>query len=243
MSITHTIQNNKYKYILFFVGTFFVFFLSSCLKDDGDEDGSIPASLVSFVHASPDTDDLIVGINGYRVNNQSFKFGDRIIYQYLYPGGNQFQVNLASDNKKLDVKNWNLEGGVCYSVFAVDRMDSLELLGIRDFYADDVPKEGLAKVRFINLCPDSLALDLKASSIDTLLASEKKFKQNTTFGDIKAEDSSSYTLDIINHETGRVLNNITFTPKQGQYYTIMASGFMETEKEAQKLKAFILKHD
>lgn len=243
MNVTHTIRYNKYKYILAVAGIFFVFSLSSCLKNDDGENGSIPASLVSFIHASPDADALIVGINGYRVNNQSFKFGDRIIYQYLYPGGNQFQVNLANDNKKLDVKNWSLEGGVCYSIFAVDRLDSLELLGVRDFYAKDVPENGLAKVRFINLCPDSLLLDLKASAIDTLLATGKKFKQNTTFGDIKADEKSSYTLEVINHETGALLNSITFTPKQGQYYTIMAAGFMETEEEAQKLKAFILKQD
>jgi len=243
MNIERIIKNNKYKYIFFFVGISFILFLSACLKNDDDETGSIPASLVSFVHASPDAEALIVGINGYRVNNQSFNFRDRIIYQYLYPGGNQFQVNTAAENKKLDVKDWNLEGGVCYSIFAVDQLDSLELLGVRDFYAKDTPEDGFARVRFINLSPDSLSLDLKASAIDTLLASEKKFKQNSSFGNIKADDNTSYTLDIINHETGTLLDKITFEPKQGQYYTIMAAGYMDTEIEAQRFKASVLKHD
>gem|GEM_PF-1651628 len=220
-----------------------VLFLSSCLKNDEGENGEVPAALVSFVHASPDADELIIGVNGYRANTQSFKFGDRTIYQLVYPGGNQFQVNDAMDNKKLDVKNWNLEGGACYSIFAVDRLDSLELLGVKDFYANDVPKDGFAKVRFINLCPDSVTMDLKADAIDTLLARDKKFKQNSAFGDIKTDDNTTYTLDLVNHETGSSLNKISFKPKEGQYYTIMAAGFMDTEVEAHKLKAFIFKHD
>jgi len=230
--------------ILFLIGLTTLLSLNACLKDSQDpNDNPIPAALVSFVHASPDADELIVGINGYRVNNQSFKFGDRIIYQGRYPGPNQFQINDATSNKTLDAKNWSLEGGACYSIFAVDRLEKLELLGVKDFYVNDVPKEGFARVRFINLCPDSIAMDLKATDIDTLLASNKKFKQNSTFGNIVADDQSSYTLHVLNHESGSPLLTTTFKPKQGQYYTIVAAGFMDTEVETQKLRVFIFKHD
>ncbi|GAA4793141.1 hypothetical protein GCM10023231_21680 [Olivibacter ginsenosidimutans] len=243
MDITGLLKKKKNKWIYLFSVIIATLFLSSCLKDNDGENGDIPAALVSFVHSSPDAGELIVGVNGYQVNTQSFKFGDRIIYQYVYPGGNQFQINDASSNKKLDAKNWNLEGGACYSIFAVDRLDTIQLLGVKDFYVNDVPKDGFAKVRFINLCPDSVSLDLKANDIDTLLASQKKFKQNTTFGDIKADDNTSYDITIVNHATGSPLHKTTFKPKQGQYYTIMAAGLMDTEVEAQKLNAFILKHD
>ncbi len=141
------------------------------------------------------------------------------------------------------MKNWSLEGGVCYSVFAVDRLDSLELLGIRDFYANDTPENGMARVRFINLCPDSIAFDLKASTIDTLLATNKKFKQNSAFGDIKADDNTTYVLEVINHDMNLPVSNTSFKPKSGQYYTILATGFIETEEEAKKIKVSVFQHD
>uniref|UniRef100_F4C8I6 DUF4397 domain-containing protein n=1 Tax=Sphingobacterium sp. (strain 21) TaxID=743722 RepID=F4C8I6_SPHS2 len=244
MNIHTLLLNNKKRLIYAFLGLCFLLPMSACLKDDDNgQDGTIPAALVSFIHTSPDADDLIVGINGYRVNTQQFKYLDRTVYQLVYPGGNQFQVNTSADNKKLDVKNWSLEGGVCYSIFAVDRLDSLELLGMRDFYASDVPASGMARIRFINLCPDSVKFDLKTSAVDTLLASDKKFKQNSAFGNIKADDNTAYTLEVINHDTHVSMANATFTPKQGQYYTILATGFIDTEEEAKKLKVSIFKHD
>src|SRR5690606_7509710 len=102
---------------------------------------------------------------------------------------------------------------------------------------------GFARVRFINLCPDSIAMDLKATRIDTLLASNKKFKQNSAFGNIATDDQSNYTLNILNHESGSSLLTTEFKPKQGQYYTIVATGFMDTEVETQKLRVYIFKHD
>lgn len=244
MNIRTLLLNNKKRLISGLLGLSLLLSFSACLKDDDDsQNGNIPAALVSFVHTSPDAGDLIVGINGYRVNTQQFKYLDRTVYQLVYPGGNQFQVNTSIDNKKLDVKNWSLEGGVCYSIFAVDRLDSLELLGIRDFYASDLPASGMAKVRFINLCPDSVHFDLKASDIDTLLAADKKFKQNSAFGDIKANDNTTYTLELINHDTKGVVSNASFVPKQGQYYTILATGFIDTEDATKKLKVSVFKHD
>jgi hypothetical protein len=79
--------------------------------------------------------------------------------------------------------------------------------------------------------------------VDTLLASDKKFKQNSAFGNIKADDNTAYTLEVINHDTHVSMANATFTPKQGQYYTILATGFIDTEEEAKKLKVSIFKHD
>ncbi|QNL48335.1 DUF4397 domain-containing protein [Olivibacter sp. SDN3] len=232
---------NNYRYIFFIV---LLLSLSACLKDNDAQHGSIPGTLVSIVHASPDAGPLVMGINGSRIDNQSFNFGNRIIYQLLYPGSYQFQTNRAADNKALDIKHWSLQAGMCYTIFATDRVDSLELLGVRDFEYGDQPLENHSKVRFINLCPDSLSLDLEASSIDTLLANNKKFKENTPFGDIPAIDSSAvYRLNILNHESNTSLTSLEFRPKEGKYYTIMASGFMETEDDAQKFKAFILEHD
>lgn len=237
------IRNLRNKHIYAVITASLVLFLSACLKDDNSDNGSIPATLVSVVHASPDGGDLIVGIDGSRANNQSFNFGNRIVYLPFFPGGHQFQVNRAADNKMLDVKNWNLEGGVYYTIFAVDRLDSLELLGVRDFYAGDKFKDGHAKVRFINLCPDSLSLDLKANAIDTLLASNRKFKQNSQFGDIMADDKTSYNVQILDHATGRQLAVEEFKPAAERYYTIMAGGVMDPKTEAQKLRVFVLKHD
>ncbi|MEH6308210.1 DUF4397 domain-containing protein [Olivibacter sp. CPCC 100613] len=244
MNLHTLLLNNKKRLIYGFLGLWLLLPLGACLKDDdGGRDGTVPAALVSFIHTSPDAGDLIVGINGYRVNTQQFKYLDRTVYQLVYPGGNQFQVNTSVDNNKLDVKNWSLEGGVCYSIFAVDRLDSLELLGIRDFYASDVPANGMARVRFINLCPDSVKFDLKTNSVDTLLASDKKFKQNSAFGDIKATDNIAYTLELIDHDSRTPMASTTFTPKQGQYYTILATGFIDTEEEAEKLRVSIFKHE
>lgn len=237
------VKNLRYKHIYAFIAASFVLLLSACLKDDSADNGSIPATLVSIVHASPDAGDLIVGIDGSRANNQSFNLGNRIVYLPFFPGGHQFQVNRASDNKMLDIKNWNLEGSVYYTIFAVDRLDSLELLGVRDFYAGDEFKDNHAKVRFINLCPDSLSFDLKANTIDTLLASNKKFKQNSQFGDIIADDKTAYNVQILDHATGRQLAIEEFKPVAGRYYTIMAGGLMDPKTEAQKLRVFVLKHD
>lgn len=231
----------SYRYF-FFIGL--LVSLSACLKDNDQQHGSIPGTLVSIVHASPDAGTLVMGINGSRIDNQSFNFGNRIIYQLLYPGGYQFQANRAVDNKALDIKNWNLQAGMCYTIFATDRVDSLELLGVRDFEYGDAPAANHSRVRFINLCPDSVSLDLKANDIDTLLANNKRFRENTPFGDIAAIDSSAiYRLNVLNHENNTSLATLEFRPKEGKYYTIMASGFMETEDEAQKFKAFVLEHD
>jgi len=216
--------------------------LSSCLKDDGSLNETVPGTLVSIVHASPDAGNLLIGINGNRVNNQNFNFGNRIIYQLLYPGTYQFQVNSVSDNKALAIKNWGLEPGMCYTIFITDRLDSLKLLNIQDFRYGENPDEGFAGVRFINLSPDSLSLDLQADGIDTLLASAKKFRENSAFGGIVAANRD-YTLHLLNHDSGEVLSTLSFTPKEGKYYTIMAKGLMGTEVEGQKFGALILTHD
>lgn len=244
MNIHILLLTNKKRLLYTVLSCCLLLLLSGCLKDDDNaQNGNIPGALVSFVHASPDAGDLIVGINGYRVNTQPFRYLDRTVYQLVYPGGNQFQANTSADNKRLDIKNWSLEGGVCYSVFAVDRLDSLELLGIWDFYANDMPENDMARVRFINLCPDSISFDLKANTIDTLLATHKKFKQNSAFGNIKADDDTSYVLEVINHDTNVSISSTSFKPKQGQYYTILATGFIDTEEEAKKLKVSVFQHD
>lgn len=216
---------------------------TACLKDNNSDNNPYGGpAYISFVHASPNTGQLLVGINGERVDRQNFNFGDRLIYLSLFPGAHRIQVNNA-DNKRLVLENYNLERNEAYTVFVADRLDSIRFVAVRDFAVRDEPQNNHARLRFINLCPDSIAFDARIQQQDTLLASNRGFGERSDFNDIQADNSTVYNVQMMRHNQEEVLQSIDFKPLPGRYYTIMAIGLMETEVETQKLSLAILQHD
>lgn len=236
----------KQKHTVLSVGIMLSLLFSACLKDNKTQeelDAMGGPAYMSFVHASPNTAQLLVGINGERVDRQSFRFGDRLIYLSLFPGGHVFQVNSADSNRRLVVNPYSLDPGTAYTIFVADRRDSLRFVAVRDFNVHTDPPEGEAALRFINLVPDSVQFDLRMEGRDTLLAENKRFGERSVFGPVEADNSIRYKIDLLVHGTGQELGSVEFKPAPGNYYTIMAKGLMDSEEADRKVALSVLLHD
>jgi hypothetical protein len=107
----------------------------------------------------------------------------------------------------------------------VNKLENIELLILDDNL--EKPATGKAKIRFVNLSPDGGSLSLNVNGAATDLATNKAFKEFSTFEAVDATEST--TLNIKNATTGAVETTLTNVKlEDGKIYTVYAKGLKAT---------------
>ncbi|SFB94765.1 protein of unknown function [Parapedobacter composti] len=201
---------------------------SACLKDSGNE--GYPVAAVRALNAVPGSELLDIGLDQNKLNfdqvswrAEDFAYGDTLPYKNAWPGNRLvrvFEAGSPQGTQPLARQTVTFTPGRFYSLYVVGQDDDMEILSIEDDLT--APGQGKAKLRFIHLSPDAPSLDFGVHGADTLIASDKSFKEIEAFSLIDAGEI--YTFDIIGHSSGDVLHSFDFEPKNGMIYTIWAKG-------------------
>jgi len=213
---------------------------SSCLKGSGPDVSSNPSSIVSalsVINASPDSPTLEFVLDNKRV--QKFAYPDtKIKYFPVFLGYHLARIyeadKLYSPLYELEL---NLFQGKFYSVYIAGKKDTLTSLTVEDDI--NIPSSGNAKIRFINLSPDASALNFYIKP-DSVLASNKKFKEYTSFQEVKA---GNYNASIKSYEGNSIDLPIDLKIENGKIYTIWAKGLMETTVEEETFGYSVVVHN
>lgn len=229
------ITSIKFKVLLAALCTSLIF--TSCMKDDKNYE-PIFISGLSFIHASPTTEKLDVYIQNSKVETQNFVFKSKLDYLRAYAGKRTISVSKAGATTKLKTDSVDLEKDMGYSVFIIDRLETLSFLKIKDDLT--APASGKAKIRFINLSPDAGSLHFSLANASTNLVEDKNFKDYSNFIIIDASDKVSFVVkDKTSGNTITTLNDIKI--EAGKIYTVYANG-LKANTDALKLSASIFTH-
>lgn len=202
---------------------------------------STPVQLsgLSLINAVPAAEKLDVFIDNGKVTNNNFAFLDKWDYGNAYSGNRKIGINKQGSDLSLKTELISLEPQLGYSLFVIDKLDNIKLLLLKDDLA--VPAAGKAKVRFVNLSPDSDPLDLAIVGKADLLATNKAFKEFSLFEIIDA--GATVTFNIKNKTTGAVLATLAnVNVESGKIYTIYARGLKSSTDGPTLFGATIFTH-
>src|SRR6476660_703861 len=138
--------------------------ISSILMCCGKGDELKPArSAIMFIHASPGLPAIDLFIDGNRINGDStISYTDTIPYKFTNSGPQTFTVKKQISSITYVSKAYILKKEKHYSFFVTGRPDSVTHVITEDEFV--APAPGKAKLRFLNMSPDSKSLDFKLVS-------------------------------------------------------------------------------
>lgn len=196
------------------------FTLSSCSLDDGDNNTvNVPNVAYGLIaNASPASGDLSFYADLNKINTTPLNYTNVAGY-YPFNLGERVLSVKNSRGETLTTKTVTLTGGESFSAFAVNTFNNIELVTYKDSLV--YPAANHARVRFINLSPDTPSVDIKGPTQN--FATNLTFKQSTEFMEVQ---SGSYDINFLEAGTTTSLHQSTavqFTA--GRIYTIYTKGF------------------
>jgi len=204
---------------------------SSC-KTDVQEPEVISA--LSITNASTNVPSLDFVLEGTRVNNTPFLYGQKIDYVGVYPGAARASVFATSATTPTYTGSFTLTPKLYHSLYIVNDQQSLAYVFVKDEYKETVTDK--AQVRFANLSSDSPSYTLELEG-DTTAFADRAFKTLTPYKYIKP---AIFKVLLKNKTTNAVVATATNVDlKAGKYYTIWAKGLATTTVEANKLAIHI----
>lgn len=245
MRSSFTVRNSRIsRFLTVSIGLCTSLLFSSCLKDSmlGPSSGPNSESIISglsVIHASPDAPAFDFVLNGEPIFPSNRSFTKYIPYSLLFAGKYQarFYVHDTYTNA-FYTSDITLAKGKYHSLFLAGlKVDSLTTLLLEDDLTR--PKEGNAKLRFVNLSPDAGALDFSIVE-DSLFASKKNFKGYTAFYEIKAGE---YTGRFKSSEGKPVHYDFILNLENGKTYTVWAKGLIETANKDRAFGNGLIIHD
>lgn len=245
MKSSFTFQNSwisRFLIVSTVISTLLLF--SSCLKDSMLSPGpsanseSVISGL-SIIHASPDASAFDFVLNGEPIFPSNRSFTQYIPYYPLFAGKYQARFYLHNTyTNAFYISDITLTKGKYHSLFLAGlKADSLTTLLVEDDLTR--PKEGNAKLRFVNLSPDAGALDFSIVA-ESLFASKKNFKGYTAFYEIGAGE---YTCRFKSSEGKLVHYEFILNIEQGKTYTVWAKGLIDTPNIDQAFGEGLIIHD
>ena len=135
------------------------------MDDDDHVTQPIPVAYVSIYHASPNAPGVDVYVDERPVN--TLEFTDYTGYLNFFTGDRRFKINPFNASNALVDTTLTFDDGGFYSMFIVNDLAKIEALAVRD--SASTPASGKAKIRFINLSPDSSPLDVTVNEETTAI--------------------------------------------------------------------------
>jgi len=191
----------------------------SCELNEDNVD-PVEVALVSLFHTSPDGPNLDILIDNERINNVPFEYGTNTGYLQFSPGNRNLKFRPYGGGTIGIDQTITLEPDEDFSVFVVDEYDKATVLSLWD--NPDPPAAGNARVRFINLSPDSEPLQLKIKDVTIPLTVGQSFKDASQFMNVEAKSQ-----DFQITSGGNVVLELPASVLQDQaYYTIYVIGYV-----------------
>jgi len=192
--------------------------LSCELKKDDVE--PTQNALVSLFHTSPDGPNLDILVDNEKINNVPFEYGKNTGYLQFSPGNRNLKFRPYGGGAIAIDQTITLEPDEDFSVFVVDEYDKATVISLWD--NPDPPAAGNARVRFINLSPDSQPLQLKIKDVTIPLTVGTSFKEASQFMNVEAKSQ-----DFQITSGGNVVLELPGSVLQDQwYYTIYVIGYV-----------------
>ena len=212
------ILNTKLTWILGFVFTLFLFV--SCEKNN-EVTPPQAVAYVSLYQASPDAPELDISVDNRQINTYPFDYAENTGYLRFYTGDRNLKFGPYDANNVAIDTTFNFEDNMAYSVFIVDEYPNIEAIKLDDNAPE--PATGNAMVRFINLSPDTPALDLISTGDSNPMFTDQSFKESSDFMEVSAKD---YDFEVNTSENDNMVLNVPdINIQPGWYYTILVRGY------------------
>ena len=196
----------------------FIVFMIRCIDDDHADPG--PVCYVSLYNASPNAPDLDIIVDDEKINTVPFDYGLNTGYLVFSSGSRNLKFGPYGGSVITIDTLLTLDTDKNYSIFVVDEFEKASIL--RMFDDPTAPASGNARVRFLNLSPDSEPLQLKIKDVAVPLTSGQSFADPSNFMDLEAK---SYIFEITSG--GIVVDELPNTQIQsGMFYTIIVRGYV-----------------
>jgi len=191
--------------------------IQSCSKDDTPPQ---QYGFLSITNTSPTLATFNIYVDQKIINSQAVAYLGTSGYMPLNPGSHSIKFTTASSATSLIEKSVNVEVNTANSLFLIDKGTTLDYLTVKDELGSATSTK--AFVRFINLSPNSPALDLMVKD-GAVLISDKAYKASSAFIEVEAK---AYVFKIKDKATGAIvtpdLESIDL--KAGKSYTVIATG-------------------
>ncbi|CAG9621340.1 DUF4397 domain-containing protein [Sutcliffiella rhizosphaerae] len=171
-------------------------FLFSCLNNAY---AAPQEAKVRILHASPDAQAVDVYIDNKAVVSGA-KFKDATKYLPIASGAHKLEIFPAGTKDKAIIsRELSLDGGKFYTLAAVNKLNSLELIAVED--TTKAPK-GKTLVRLGHLSPDAPKVDVRIKKENKLFTGVA-FKDITVYQQLKP---GKYALEITTTDGKKILD-------------------------------------
>jgi hypothetical protein len=219
------------KNFLFSITTFvfFLVFLISCKKNNNDSTMQSDATVLLANISPGDSAALDFYFNDVKLNTQSISYPTNSGYLSLSPKTYTVKVAATNTINPLASGSYGLSSNNTYSVFAYDTLQSgkIKVFALQDDLT--APAAGKAKVRFLDLSPVNVAVDILAN--DTIVFANRSYADNvanTSKAAFISVNAGTYTVKVklagsaANIPALLTQNNIVFS--EGKIYTVYSRG-------------------
>lgn len=209
------------KYLsLFLLGIFGITSFTACSDDETPASPVVEKAQVKVIHASPDAPGVDLLLDNVRTGT-NLTFPNNTGYLPVNSGTRNVKVNVTGTSTTVIQADLPLTANKNYSIFAVNKVASLEPLVLEDDLR--APASGKSHVRFIHLSPDAPAVDITLTN-GTVLFSNYQFKRASSFTPL---DAGTYDLQVRLAGTSTVVLNLPgIALTNGKIYTIFAKGLV-----------------
>jgi hypothetical protein len=216
--------------------------LSSCLKTDNNS-YSVQVAAVTLINAAPGSGPLDFISDGNRNYLPAlFDYDTVLAYRSAYPGFRVFGITGHNSNMLLTSQQFYLEPGVAYSLFVTDTLGDLQLAMIKDSLGEQDSSK--AMVRFTNMSKDAPELSLQLSPAGSATEEFRSIAYSKASKFIAIDPKDSYTLKLVNTETGKTLVSKTgISLAAGKIYTVWAKGVFNSKDSQLKLGIGLMENE
>lgn len=236
----------KFKKILSIVAVIGIsLLLISCGEDSKTDLDMNGEAGIMLVHSAPQTEDFRLFIDSSAIYNTAISFGDKTQYLVSKVGRRKAQIKLSPSEEIIINQDIYINPNRYYTFFIADKKNEAEgraFVAVTDNLIKPA-REGV-RLRFINMVPDTLRLDLRTQfSTDTvskLTFSNAAFKSVSTFQAFKA---GTYTFEALKAgQPDTVIRTQTYTFEEGKNYTMWVGGLLGGQGN-KAIRAYIIENN
>jgi len=181
------------------------------------------------VHAVPDAPAVDVYVDG-ELAFEDVDFGNATDYQSVPTGTQTVTVTPADEADTVVFEGEvDVESGQATVAVGGELTDDGEELRVLALTDDADPAENESAVRLAHLAPDAPTVDVTVAESGDVLFDDVDFGNATEYETVPAGD---YTLEVRNatdDDDGEVVATIDVTVEDGDAYTAVATGYLDTE--------------
>jgi len=200
-----------------------VFSLSSCLKNNDDNNLTVNYSALSVINASPNLQKFDFVIDNRLVNEGEFDFSERLPYFNIYSGTRGIGIFKDQTRDSLRTGKLIAQAGKIYSLYVVGQAPNHEFLTIQDSLTK--PSTGKAQIRFLNLSVNAPALKLNYG-VDSTLFNNITYKGHSAFVEIPGDKNYNFTISTATG-TGNSAVETNVKVESNRIYTVWAKGIYD----------------